>query len=47
MEHGPVCFEELHIDPPRLLRPVFDALWQASCWSHCPHYDNGGTWVSR
>lgn len=39
--------EELPADPPRLLRPAFDALWQASGWSHCFYYDDGGNWVSR
>lgn len=41
-----VLVEELPVDPARLLRPVFDAIWQASGWSRCHHYDDGN-WVSR
>jgi hypothetical protein len=42
-----VLVEELPVDPAWLLRPVFDAIWQASGWSRCHHYDEGGNWVSR
>jgi hypothetical protein len=30
----------------RMLRPAFDALYQAAGWSHCTSYDESGAWTA-
>lgn len=31
----------------RLLRPIFDTMWQASGWHECEHYGPDGNWTTR
>ncbi|MFN0133745.1 MAG: RNA-binding domain-containing protein [Phycisphaerales bacterium] len=40
-------FERLDDGVPTVLRPVFDALWNACGWERCLNYDNSGKWSSR
>lgn len=42
-----VLFERPDADPPTLLRPVFDVLWQASGWSSSQSYGEDGAWQKR
>lgn len=30
-----------------VLRPIFDAVWNAAGYSACPNYDEGGNWLSK
>jgi len=39
-----IVIEDVHFDPEILLRPVFDALWNASGQPCCPNYDENGKW---
>jgi hypothetical protein len=32
---------------PRLLRPAFDAIWNASGWTACLYYDGQGNWLLK
>jgi hypothetical protein len=42
----PVLIEESSgTGTDRLLRPAFDALWQAAGWNECKHYDAQGNWI--
>ena len=41
-----VMIEDSETETDVLLRPVFDALWQASGWSHCRDYDDQGRHMS-
>lgn len=43
----PDCLvEDLAADPAGLLRPAFDAMWQASGWMRCFSYDQAGNRVA-
>jgi hypothetical protein len=37
-----VLVEDFSVSTDNLLRPVFDALWQAAGFSSCEHYDAQG-----
>jgi hypothetical protein len=37
--------EEYGAKPEDVLRPAFDALWQAGGWSRCYRYDDEGKWI--
>ena len=37
-----IIVEEQGADIPRLMRPAFDAFWQAAGWSQSPSYEGGG-----
>jgi len=39
-----VIIEQDSLDPDLVLRPVFDALWQASGFASCEHYNCEGRW---
>jgi hypothetical protein len=30
-----------------VLRPVFDAIWNAAAWPRCLNYDRDGSWTIR
>ncbi len=42
-----VLLEDAAAHPAQVLRPAFDAMWQASGWAKCPHYDEKGNWIAR
>jgi hypothetical protein len=42
-----VLVEDQEIDATQLLRPAFDALWQAAGWRGSQSYDGEGRWVER
>lgn len=42
-----VLIEELKCDVPAILRPVLDALWNASGFPGSPHFDEDGNWDQR
>jgi hypothetical protein len=37
-----LLIESFNIEPSKVLRPLFDALWRASGYASCPHYDKEG-----
>ena len=40
-----LLIDDLAVDLPSLLKPAFDAMWQASGWSRCLDYGEEGTWM--
>jgi len=40
----PILIEDYAANLDSVLRPVFDALWQAGGFNECKHYDPDGTW---
>jgi hypothetical protein len=42
-----VMIEEMGDEADRLLRPAFDALWQAAGWRESANYNEQGKWVER
>jgi hypothetical protein len=40
-----VAIEDYDMPIDRVLRPVFDMLWQSAGHEQCPHYDNEGAWI--
>jgi len=43
----PVMIEALPDAADRFLKPVLDALWQASGWERCFHYKDNGEWEGK
>ena len=39
-----VIVDGYHVDPGRLLRPIFDAIWNAAGWPKSLNYDSDGNW---
>jgi hypothetical protein len=39
-----VLIENFSTEPADILRPVFDAVWQAAGWRRCFNYDERGKW---
>ena len=37
-----LMLEELNDDPAKVMKPIFDAVWNASGWPRCMNYDNDG-----
>ncbi len=42
-----ILIENYEGEPASVLRPAFDAIWQASGWERSMNYDNGGKWVGQ
>ena len=42
-----ILVEEYDVEVSKLVRPAFDALWQASGWDGSQNYDENGNWVNR
>ncbi len=42
-----ILVQEYDVEVSKLLRPAFDALWQAAGWDGSRHYDENGNWVNR
>lgn len=42
-----ILVEDFATKPDRLLRPVFDAIWQAAGWPKCQNYDATDKWERR
>jgi hypothetical protein len=42
-----VLLEDDATHPAQVLRPAFDAMWQASGWPRCPHFNDKNEWVGR
>jgi hypothetical protein len=42
-----ILIEEYGAKGVDVLRPAFDALWQAGGWSRCYRYDDEGKWIGR
>ena len=34
-------------NPDKVLRPIFDAIWNAAGYAACPNYDEAGNWLSQ
>jgi hypothetical protein len=41
-----VIVEDYHVDVPKLLKPVFDTIWQSAGWDSCKNYDLEGNRIS-
>lgn len=49
INHDPLLLPDVLIESygeptDKLLRPVFDAFWNAAGYPNCPHYDKDGNW---
>lgn len=42
-----VTADDLAVDAGRLMKPAFDAIWQASGLAESPYYDDEGNWKGR
>jgi len=42
-----ILVEDLDTDVPKLMKPAFDAVWNAAGWSGSRYYDAGGNWTLR
>ena len=42
-----LLLEDLTKDSAEVLRPVFDAIWNAAAWPRCLNYDQNGNWTGR
>jgi len=42
-----VLIEGYGCDNPTVLRPIFDAVWNAAGWERCFDYDEKGIWRAR
>jgi len=42
-----LMLEDVTKDSAELLRPVFDAVWNAAAWPRCFNYDQDGKWSGR
>ena len=42
-----VIIDRYEIEPDKVLRPIFDALWNASGYPRCRNYNEHGKWVDR
>jgi hypothetical protein len=42
-----IVLESFECDAEAALRPAFDAIWNASGWQRCMHYDGNGHWDPR
>lgn len=42
-----VMVEDFDVNPAKVMRPIFDAVWNAAGWPQCLNYDNTGNWVGR
>ena len=40
-----VIIDSYDIEPDKVMRPILDALWNASGYPHCRNYDASGRWV--
>jgi hypothetical protein len=47
LEVPELMIEDLGSAPADVLRPVFDAVWNAAAWPRCLNYDKDGTWSVR
>jgi len=42
-----ILVENFECDPAEVMRPVFDAIWNAAGWPRSMNYDETGQWVGR
>lgn len=42
-----VLVENFELNPDELMKPVFDAIWNAAGWPRSLNYDNDGKWVDH
>jgi hypothetical protein len=42
-----VVIESFECDPVEVMRPIFDAIWNAAGWPRSMNYDAAGKWVGR
>ena len=42
-----LIIEDLNTPAEEILRPAFDALWQAGGWERCHRYNKDGKWIGR
>lgn len=40
-----VMVEEFGLDPHRVMKPIFDAIWNAGGYERDPNYDSEGNWI--
>lgn len=42
-----ILIESFECDPAEVMRPIFDAIWNAAGWPRSMNYDENGRWVRR
>jgi hypothetical protein len=42
-----VMIERFEVNPAEIMRPIFDAVWNATGYPRSMNYDNGGKWVAH
>lgn len=42
-----VLIENFEQNLAKTIKPVFDAIWNATGWSGSIHYDQDGNWIAR
>jgi hypothetical protein len=47
LEVPEIMLEDFAKSPAEVLRPIFDAVWNAAAWPRCLNYDKDGTWSLR
>lgn len=39
-----ILVESFEIDPTKVMRPIFDSIWNAAGWPRSMNYDEAGEW---
>src|SRR6185295_11040356 len=47
LEVPEIMLEDFKKPAAEVLRPVFDAIWNAAAWPRCLNYDSDGSWTIR
>lgn len=42
-----ILIETYDIDPAKVMKPLFDAIWNAAGWPYSLNYDDEGNWVGQ
>ncbi|MCD6290722.1 MAG: ATP-binding protein, partial [Anaerolineae bacterium] len=42
-----VLVEDHEVEPQRVMKPIFDAVWNAAGWPRSPYYDDQGNWIGE
>jgi len=42
-----ILVEDHEVEPHRVMKPIFDTVWNAAGWPESPYYDKEGNWVGE
>lgn len=42
-----VVVEDFNVASDQVMKPIFDAVWNAAGWPGSHNYDNAGNWIRR